>query len=127
MFHISWYVEVKDVRPTPLSDQELFIKDETDRDIVNTEALKQHFFEEGRLSEDQVMRLLELGTALLRKEPNLVESMAPITIVGDIHGQYYDLIKIFEVAGGEPPVNKFLFLGDYVHRGYFSFEVYSIL
>jgi serine/threonine-protein phosphatase PP1 catalytic subunit len=60
------------------------------------------------------------------EQPPLIELDAPVKIVGDIHGQYSDLIRMFEMCGF-PPTSNFLFLGDYVDRGKHSLETILLL
>ncbi|TKA37002.1 putative serine/threonine-protein phosphatase C22H10.04 [Friedmanniomyces endolithicus] len=63
---------------------------------------------------------------LLMRESNVVHIQAPVTVVGDIHGQFFDMIEIFKIGGYCPDTN-YLFLGDYVDRGLFSVETISLL
>ena len=59
-------------------------------------------------------------------QPMLVEVSAPVKVCGDIHGQYYDMLRLFEF-GGMPPQSNYLFLGDYVDRGRQGIETICLL
>lgn len=78
------------------------------------------------LPERQITLLCHAVRDIFISQPILLELEAPIKIVGDIHGQYYDLLRLFEY-GGFPPEANYLFLGDYVDRGKQSLETVCLL
>ena len=64
--------------------------------------------------------------AIAPNEPNVKPVSAPVTVVGDVHGQFYDVIELFNI-GGRPPFTNYLFMGDYVDRGMYGLEVVGYL
>ena len=78
------------------------------------------------LSENEVRLLCSKSREIFLSQPIFLELEAPIKIVGDIHGQYFDLLRLFEY-GGFPPEANYLFLGDYVDRGKQSLETICLL
>jgi len=78
------------------------------------------------LSEADIRGLCTHAREIFMSQPVLLEVEAPIKICGDLHGQYFDLLRLFEY-GGFPPDSNYLFLGDYVDRGKQSLETICLL
>ncbi|XP_068610612.1 protein phosphatase 1, catalytic subunit, alpha isozyme b isoform X1 [Brachionichthys hirsutus] len=86
-----------------------------------------------QLTENEIRGLCLKSREIFLSQPILLELEAPLKICavlfvlpGDVHGQYYDLLRLFEY-GGFPPESNYLFLGDYVDRGKQSLETICLL
>lgn len=79
-----------------------------------------------QLNEAEIRQLCIVSKDIFLQQPNLLELEAPINVCGDVHGQFPDLLRLFEY-GGFPPDANYLFLGDYVDRGKQSIETICLL
>lgn len=119
----------------PLTDKEcpkLIARPLEDKDFWNSEdlpdwrLLKDFMSREGPITKPQMTKLLTKTLSVFKSEPNLVSIAEPVCIVGDIHGQYADLLNMISKAG-DPGSLNYLFMGDYVDRGIFGIEVCTLL
>jgi serine/threonine-protein phosphatase 6 catalytic subunit len=78
------------------------------------------------LQEEELKALCEYVKEILVEESNVQPVNAPVTVCGDIHGQFHDLLRLFD-TGGEVPSTNYIFMGDFVDRGYNSLEVFTML
>ena len=78
------------------------------------------------LPERELRILCEKVKEILIEESNVQPVKAPVTICGDIHGQFHDLLELFN-KGGEIPSSRYIFMGDFVDRGFNSVETFQLL
>lgn len=74
-----------------------------------------HFEFKVQLPEYQIRQLCMASRGIFLEQPMLLELCAPVNVMGDIHGQYDDLLRHFDNCG-YPPKSNYIFLGDYVDR-----------
>eukprot|EP00188_Purpureofilum_apyrenoidigerum_P006301 Plantae.Rhodophyta-Purpureofilum_apyrenoidigerum.ctg9526.p1 GENE.Plantae.Rhodophyta-Purpureofilum_apyrenoidigerum.ctg9526~~Plantae.Rhodophyta-Purpureofilum_apyrenoidigerum.ctg9526.p1 ORF type:complete len:304 (-),score=57.59 Plantae.Rhodophyta-Purpureofilum_apyrenoidigerum.ctg9526:305-1216(-) len=78
------------------------------------------------LEEWDLKKLCDCVKELLIEESNVQPVKSPVTVCGDIHGQFRDLLNLLK-TGGEVPSTNYIFMGDFVDRGYHSLETFTLL
>ncbi|URE25140.1 serine threonine-protein phosphatase [Musa troglodytarum] len=76
--------------------------------------------------EHELQILCEYVKEILVEESNVEPVNSPVTVCGDIHGQFHDRMKLLQ-TGGHVPETNYIFMGDFVDRGYNNLEVFTIL
>jgi len=77
-------------------------------------------------TEEEAQSLCESAIDIFLEEGNVQRITAPVNVVGDVHGQFYDVLELFNV-GQNVPERSYLFMGDFVDRGYYSVETFLLL
>ena len=123
---------MKDVRPLvreTISSDKVWHKVDG-KTVPNVKVLREYFLGEGKLLKADVIKILSRTTSLMKKEPNVCHLKEPCFIIGDTHGQYFDVNHMFEKAiDGRYDLKNtsLLFLGDYVDRGRWGLEIVMFL
>jgi len=112
--------------PVPLSELEVDLIDKTIAELRKAQGCDSTADVAVELDLLTIMTICKRVEAFFLHEPSLLHLQAPINIVGDIHGQFLDLLRYFE-EGGFPPNANYLFLGDYVDRGRMGIECTILL
>ena len=114
----------------PLSKERLFPNNCANSEI-DVDLVKDYLFERGTLSKECMLEIIQRAKAILTNEANLLRINGKVTICGDIHGQYYDLVSMLRKLKAKhhqtESNSKMLFLGDYVDRGNYGPEVTALL
>lgn len=79
----------------PLTRAKLFDKD----GMPDLPVLKAHLQREGRLEMSAAMELVKRGEEIFKQEKNILYLKYPVTVCGDVHGQFFDLVRLLEVGG----------------------------
>lgn len=121
--------DVKRPPSIPLNTRRVFAQGAaTANSDINLDLVKNYLFEGGKISKECLLEIMRRVRPVLSAEPNLLRIEGKVVIVGDIHGQFYDLVamlrKLNTRSAGK---QKILFLGDYVDRGNYGPEVAAYL
>jgi len=86
----------------------------------------EHVWNKSELTKEQCKSLTEKAREILQEESNCQPVRCPVTVCGDIHGQFLDLKELYRIGGVLPETN-YVFLGDYVDRGYYSVKTVTLM
>lgn len=114
----------------PLSAERVFPNgNATKNSDINVDLVKNYLFEGGKISKPCLLEIMRRVRPVYSAEPNLLRVDGKVVIVGDIHGQFYDLVAMLRKLKGRSSdaPSKILFLGDYVDRGNYGPEVAAYL
>ena len=110
--------------PVPEALDEAAVVDATMRQLLSVRHAPPGMSVE--VPQQNLLVVARLAAAVFLRQPMLLELSAPMNVMGDTHGQYSDLLRMFEI-GGYPPQRNYLFLGDYVDRGRQGIETLALL